>query len=64
MNTRRVSKRHNKHGRNHEMTMPEIGQPLPDLTFTSGFRETISTADLKGKENLVIAFYAAAFTGG
>ena len=46
------------------MTMPDIGQQLPDLTFTSGFRETISTADLKGKENLVIAFYAAAFTGG
>ena len=46
------------------MTMPEVGQPLPDLTFTSGFRETINTGDLKGKENLVIAFYAAAFTGG
>ncbi|MCY4576064.1 MAG: hypothetical protein OXC55_05645 [Chloroflexi bacterium] len=46
------------------MTMPEVGQQLPDLTFTSGFRETISTADLKGEENLVIAFYAAAFTGG
>lgn len=46
------------------MTMPEVGQQLPDLTFTSGFRETISTTDLKGEENLVIAFYAAAFTGG
>ena len=31
------------------MTMPEIGQPLPDLTFTSGFRENDQHRGPKGQ---------------
>ncbi len=46
------------------MTMPEVGQPLPNVSFRTPDRETVNSADLKGNQNLVIAFYAAAFTGG
>ena len=44
--------------------MPEVGQQLPDVSFRTPDRETVASADLRGRENLVIAFYAAAFTGG
>ena len=46
------------------MTMPQVGQPAPDVSFRTPDRETVTVSDLKGKENLVIAFYVAAFTGG
>ena len=41
-----------------------IGDQVPDVGFTTGDRQEIRLADLKGKQNVVIAFYARAFTGG
>ena len=40
-----------------------IGTQVPDVTFRQG-RDQIRLADLRGEKNLVVAFYAAAFTGG
>jgi peroxiredoxin len=41
-----------------------IGDHTPDVGFTTGDRQEIRLADFKGKQNVVIAFYARAFTGG
>ena len=46
------------------MTLPTIGEPCPEVSFRTADRETVTLADLKGSENLVIAFYVMAFTGG
>jgi peroxiredoxin len=45
-------------------TTPELGKPAPEVSFRTPDRETVNSADLRGAQNLVIAFYAAAFTGG
>ena len=46
------------------MPMPQVGDPAPDVTFTTADRQEIRLADFKGKQNVVVAFYARAFTGG
>ena len=46
------------------MVSPAVGQPAPDVSFRTPDRETIALAEQKGKSNVVIAFYVAAFTGG
>jgi len=46
------------------MTEPlQVGTPAPDVTFRQG-REQLRLADSKGQKNVVVAFYAAAFSGG
>jgi peroxiredoxin len=44
--------------------VPNVGEPAPEITFQAPDRVTLTLAELKGKQNVVIAFYAAAFTGG
>ena len=46
------------------MTTPAVGQPAPDVSFRTADRETLTLSEQKGRGNVVIAFYAAAFTGG
>ena len=41
----------------------EAGSPAPDVIFRQG-RDEIKLLDFKGEKNVVVAFYAAAFTGG
>jgi len=41
----------------------QVGDQCPDVTFRQG-RERVRILDFVGEKNLVIAFYAAAFTGG
>lgn len=41
----------------------QVGSNCPDVTFRQG-REKVSLADFLGEKNIVVAFYAAAFTGG
>jgi len=41
----------------------QIGSNSPDVTFRQG-REKVSLTDFLGDKNVVLAFYAAAFTGG
>lgn len=40
-----------------------VGAQVPDVTFRQG-RDQIRVLDFKGQKNVVVAFYAAAFTGG
>jgi len=41
----------------------ELGSQCPDVTFRQG-RERVRLLDFKGEKNVIVAFYAAAFTGG
>ena len=41
----------------------QAGTPAPDVAFRQG-REQTRLLDFKGEKNVVVAFYAAAFTGG
>lgn len=41
----------------------EVGQPAPPITLRDRNREKVTLESYPGK-NLVIAFYALAFTGG
>jgi mycoredoxin-dependent peroxiredoxin len=43
--------------------LPEVGARAPDVTFRQG-REEFRLLHFVGEKNLVLAFYAAAFTGG
>ena len=43
--------------------IPEVGAKAPDVMFRQG-REEFRLLDFVGEKNLVLAFYAAAFTGG
>lgn len=40
-----------------------VGAQVSDVTFRQG-RDQIRLLDFKGQKNVVVAFYAAAFTGG
>ena len=42
----------------------KVGQPAPDFTLTDTEGKQISLHDFKGKQNVVLAFYVLAFTGG
>jgi len=48
----------------------KVGQPAPDFTLPSsisgadGRKVSYKLSDLKGKKNVVLAFYVFAFTGG
>ncbi len=40
------------------------GDSAPDVTFRTADRQEIKLADYRGKQNVVVAFYVRAFTGG
>ena len=42
----------------------KVGEPAPDFTLPSTTGEKVKLSDLKGKKNVVLAFYVLAFTGG
>ena len=42
----------------------KIGQPAPDFTLTDTDGKEVKLSDLKGKKNVVLAFYVLAFTVG
>jgi peroxiredoxin len=43
--------------------MPTIGQPAPDFTLPSTSGKDVSLSSFRGKENVLVAFFPAAFTG-
>ena len=43
---------------------PEVGDRAPRFSLTGSDGETYSSADFKGKQAMVIAWYPKAFTGG
>ena len=42
----------------------KVGQAAPDFTLTDTEGKQVSLHDFKDKQNLVLAFYILAFTGG
>lgn len=42
----------------------KLGQPAPDFTLTDTAGKQVNLHDFKGKQNVVLAFYILAFTGG
>jgi peroxiredoxin len=42
----------------------KVGDIAPDFTLPATTKETISLADYKGKQNVVVAFYGMDFTPG
>ena len=45
-------------------SLPEVGAPAPEFTVATNTGDTISLADFKGKENVVLFFYPKADTPG
>ena len=41
-----------------------VGQPAPDFKLSDTEGKEVSLHDYKGKQNVVLAFYVLAFTGG
>ncbi len=47
--------------------MPKVGEMAPDFTlhyFDGSDLKAVKLSDYRGKENVVVAFYIFAFTGG
>ena len=42
----------------------KVGQPAPDFKLTDTEGKPVSLQDFRGKQNVVLAFYILAFTGG
>ncbi len=42
----------------------KVGQPAPEFTLTDTEGKQVKLSDFKGKQNVVLAFYVLAFTGG
>ena len=42
----------------------KVGQPAPDFTLTDTAGKQVNLHDFKRKQNVVLAFYILAFTGG
>ncbi len=42
----------------------QIGEQAPDFTLNDGKGGKISLSDFRGKQEVVLAFYPMAFTGG
>lgn len=42
----------------------KVGQPAPEFTLTDIEGKQVRLSDFKGKQNVVLAFYVLAFTGG
>ena len=43
--------------------MPTIGQPAPDFTLPSTSGKDVTLSTFRGKENVLVAFFPAAFSG-
>jgi peroxiredoxin (alkyl hydroperoxide reductase subunit C) len=41
-----------------------VGQAAPDFTLTDTEGKQVNLHDFKGKQNVLLAFYVLAFTGG
>ena len=46
------------------MSMLNAGDRAPDASFTTADRTEVKLSEFVGKQNVVVAFYARAFTGG
>jgi cytochrome oxidase Cu insertion factor (SCO1/SenC/PrrC family) len=42
----------------------KVGDMAPDFTLTDTAGQKVKLSDLRGKNNVVLAFYVFAFTGG
>jgi cytochrome oxidase Cu insertion factor (SCO1/SenC/PrrC family) len=42
----------------------KVGDPAPDFTLPDHTGKQVKLSDFKGKKNVVLAFYVAAFTAG
>ncbi len=42
----------------------KVGDTAPDFTLTSTAGGKVTLSDFRGKKNVVLAFFPAAFTGG
>jgi cytochrome oxidase Cu insertion factor (SCO1/SenC/PrrC family) len=42
----------------------KVGQQAPDFVLTDTEGKQVKLSDFKGKQNVVLAFYVLAFTGG
>ena len=42
----------------------KVGQPAPDFTLTDTAGKEVKLSDFRGRQNVVLAFYVLAFTGG
>jgi len=42
----------------------KVGDPAPDFTLQDQDRNKVTLSSFRGKQNVVLAFYVLAFTGG
>ncbi len=42
----------------------KVGDEAPDFTLPSTINKAVKLSDYRGKKNVVLAFFPAAFTGG
>lgn len=45
-------------------TTLKVGDAAPDFTLVDQARNKVRLSDFRGKQNVVLAFYVLAFTGG
>jgi peroxiredoxin len=45
-------------------TQLKVGDEAPDFTLPATTGQTVKLSDFRGKKNVVLAFFPAAFTGG
>jgi len=45
-------------------TFLKVGDVAPDFTLRSDQGTTVKLSDYRGKQNVILAFYVLAFTGG
>jgi len=45
-------------------TQLKVGDEAPDFTLPSTTEQKVKLSDFRGKKNVVLAFFPAAFTGG
>ena len=45
-------------------TSVKVGDVAPDFTLKDQDRKDVKLSDFRGKQNVILAFYSLAFTGG